>query len=223
MAILAALEKRLQYHFTNPTLLKQALTHRSAVGAENNERLEFLGDAVLSHIIAEALFQRHPNAPEGDLSRMRSSLVCGDRLANIAKQLALGSFLTLGVGEKKSGGSHRTSILAYAVEALIGAVYLDAGMTTCRELVLQFYHDEIDTLAKMTTEKDAKSTLQEWLQARKLPLPVYEATVTGAAHTQTFHVVCSVEGLPHKTEGSSTSRRQAEQVAAKAYLELLNG
>lgn len=219
----ATLEERLHYHFSNAQLLEQALTHRSSLGAQNNERLEFLGDAVLSHIVAEELFQRHPGAPEGELSRMRSSLVCGHRLSEMAKQLELGLFLKLGVGEKKSGGRDRHSILADTFEALIGAVYLDGGIDACRDVVLGLYGGGIDVLSEVTPDKDAKSTLQEWLQARKLPLPSYEATITGEAHAQTFHVVCRVDGLLHEAEGISTNRRQAEQAAAKAYLELLDG
>lgn len=217
------LEKRLGHSFHNKALLKQALTHRSFVGVENNERLEFLGDAVLSHIITETLFQRYPNAREGMLSRMRSALVRGNRLAEIAKNLKLGACLKLGVGERKSGGSDRHSILADAFEALIGALYLDAGMEICQKIVLSIYGPEIDVFSEMSVDKDAKSVLQEWLQARKLPLPTYEVTVSGEAHAQTFNVVCCVKGLPHETRGTSTNRRSAEQAAAKAYLELLNG
>lgn len=216
------LQQRLGYEFDDLALLKCALTHRSLPGALNNERLEFLGDAVLSHIVAEALFQQYSTAREGELSRMRAMLVCGDRLADMAKELSLGAYLTLGMGEKKSGGSERRSILANAFEALVGAVYLDGGMDRCREFVMAIYGDNISTFSQVLSEKDAKSSLQEWLQRRQLPLPLYEAVALGKAHSQTFHVVCRVEGLPYKTEGTSTSRRRAEQVAAQAYLELLD-
>lgn len=218
---LEQLEKRLGYQFRNKNLFVCALTHRSVVGSENNERLEFLGDAVLSHIVAEALFQRYPKASEGELSRMRSALVRGDCLAEMAKQLELGKYLKLGVGEKKSGGYDRRSILANAFEAVIGAIYLDAGIDGCRRVVLNIYGSDIDVLSEVSSEKDAKSMLQEWLQARKFSLPMYEVTVTGEAHAQTFHVVCRVEGLPHETVGTNSSRRGAEQAAAAAYLELL--
>ena len=211
--MLEKLEERLDYQFTDKALLARALTHRSLAGVENNERLEFLGDAVLSHIIAEALFQRHPQAAEGELSRMRSVLVRGDRLAEMARSLELGNYLKLGVGEKKSGGRGRCSILADAFEALVGALYLDAGIGMCREVVLSIYGEEIDTLLQATSMKDAKSTLQEWLQAHKLPLPTYEVTVSGEAHAQTFDVVCRVEGLRYEARGTSTSRRRAEQAA----------
>ena len=216
------LEKKLDYRFNNAALLNQALTHRSCAGQENNERFEFLGDAILSHIIAEELFQRYPTSREGDLSRMRSALVCGEKLAEIAKRLTLGDFIKLGAGEQRSGGQSRRSILANAVEAIIGAIYLDAGFNACRDVVLNIYGNDLTTLPTDSPEKDAKSTLQEWAQARRLPLPSYEATITGEAHAQRFHVTCRVEGLPHETQGVSTNRRQAEQAAAKAYLELLD-
>lgn len=220
--MLEQLEKRLGYTFHNKGLLNRALTHRSYVGAENNERLEFLGDAVLSHIVTEELYQRYPKAREGELSRMRSALVRGDRLALMAKTLELGACLKLGVGERKSGGGDRHSILADAFEALIGALYLEAGMDTCRKIVLSIYGSEMNMFSKTSVNKDAKSVLQEWLQAHKFPLPTYEAMVSGEAHAQTFRIVCRVKGLPHETWGTSTNRRSAEQAAAKAYLELLN-
>ncbi len=215
------LQKRLGYQFKNISLLENALTHRS-VGGPNNERLEFLGDAVLSQIIAEALYRRHPKAREGELSRMRSSLVRGDQIAELAKCLDLSLCIRLGAGEQKSGGQHRHSILADTFEAIIGAIYLDGGVEVCQDCVLQWYGEGIEALSKVTPEKDAKSALQEWLQAHKFPLPVYEATATGEAHAQTFHVTCRVEGLDQTTEGMSTSRRRAEQEAAQRFLELLN-
>ena len=222
MKSLKHLQDQLNYHFQDEYLLTCALTHRSLAGAENNERLEFLGDAVLSHIVAEALFQRHPSAAEGELSRMRSALVCGDRLAEIAKFLDLGAYLKLGVGEKKSGGRYRCSILADAFEALVGALYLEAGMDVCRKIVIGIYGGDIDVFSQVMSTKDPKSTLQEWAQAHKRPLPVYQVTVSGEAHAQTFHVTCCIEGLAHETRGMSSSRRKAEQAAAKAYLELVD-
>lgn len=221
MSEIEKLQQRLDYQFRDVTLLENAVTHRST-GGFNNERLEFLGDAVLSHIMAEELYRRHPKAREGELSRMRSSLVRGDRLTELARCLDLSSSLRLGVGEQRSGGQHRHSILADAFEAIIGAVYLDGGMEVCRRCVLRWYGEGIESLSEVTPEKDAKSILQEWLQAHKLPLPAYEATVTGEAHAQTFNVTCRVEGLDHVTEGTSTNRRKAEQEAAQHFLELLN-
>jgi len=215
------LQERLGYQFKDIALLENALTHRS-VGGLNNERLEFLGDAVLSHIVAEELYLRHPEAREGELSRMRSSLVKGERIAELAKHLDLSPCLRLGVGEQKSGGHHRQSILADAFEAVIGAVYLDAGIDVSRQCVLQWYGEGIESLSEATPEKDPKSSLQEWLQAHKLPLPIYDATITGEAHAQTFHVTCRVEGLEYTAEGTSTSRRKAEQEAALIFLDLLD-
>lgn len=218
--MLVALQKRIDYFFEDISLLERALTHRSSPQA-NNERLEFLGDALLGQIVAEALFHRYPDAREGGLSRMRAALVRGDRLAKLAKQLALGDCLNLGMGEKKSGGHERRSILADAVEALIAAIYLDGGWSVCREFVLKIYGDSLYNFSNNVAEKDAKSVLQEWLQANKLPLPIYHATITGPAHAQTFHVICQVDGLPHRAEGTSTNRRNAEQLAAKQFLELI--
>ena len=215
------LQERLGYQFNDASLLEIALRHRSATG-ENNERLEFLGDAVLGHVMAEELYRRHPKAREGELSRMRSSLVNGERIALLAKRLALSDYLFLGIGEQKSGGQHRVSILADAFEAVIGAIYLDAGMDISRDCVLRWYGESIESLSEITPEKDAKSVLQEWLQAHKRPLPIYEASVSGEAHAQTFHVTCSVEGLSYKAEGVSTSRRKAEQIAAQIFLELID-
>ena len=215
------LQKRLGYQFKDISLLKNALTHRSA-GALNNERLEFLGDAVLSQIMAEELYLRHPKSSEGDLSRMRSSLVKGDCIADLARNLALSECLHLGIGEQKSGGQHRQSILADAFEAVIGAIYLDGGTEACRDCILQWYGDGFESPSKITPVKDAKSALQEWLQAHKMPLPIYEATVEGEAHAQTFHVTCRVDGIEHIAKGTSTSRRRAEQEAAETYLELLH-
>lgn len=207
--------------FKNEQLLKCALTHRS-IPKHNNERLEFLGDAVLGFIIAGELFQRYPNMREGDLSRIRSTLVNRETLAQLAKALHIGSYLILGAGELKSGGQQRQSILADAVEAIIGAIYLDQGFEVCQRVVLKWYDQFFTDLSQLTPQKDPKSTLQEWTQAHKLPLPVYEATVTGAAHSQVFHITCRVDGLKHVTHGKSTSRRKAEQEAAKRFLELLN-
>ncbi|MCH9770566.1 MAG: ribonuclease III [Gammaproteobacteria bacterium] len=211
----------LDYTFKDPKLLSMALTHRSAEG-QNNERLEFLGDAVLSCIIAEVLYAKHPNAAEGELSRMRSSLVNGEMLAGMARSLHFSPCLKLGVGEIKSGGRKRSSILADAFEAVIGAIYLDGGMDSCRNAVLTWYGDRFEDLSLFKPIKDSKSLLQEWLQARRLPLPDYQVKVSGAAHIQRFYVVCTVNGLDHSAEGVSTSRRKAEQLAAANFLEQLH-
>ena len=222
MESLKKLENFLNYSFQDKALLKQALTHRSFDGHVNNERLEFLGDAALSLIITEALFQAYPKIREGELSHMRSVLVRGERLTELAKTLLLSHYLKLGVGERKQSSEVRHSILANALEALIGALCLDAGIEKCREIVLQLYGEDIIQLSQIKLEKDAKSALQEWLQSKKMPLPKYEVNITGESHAQTFEVICRVKGLSHETNGISTSRRRAEQVAAKNFLEFLH-
>ncbi len=220
MKNLSSLSSRLGYQFKDPELLTCALRHRS-VGKLNNERLEFLGDAILSTIIAEALFHHHPQAYEGELSRMRSILVNGPHLATLAKELGLGAHLHLGVGEMKSGGQHRESILAGAFEALIGAIYLDSDIETCRRCIFHWYGKRLDDLRELQPAKDPKSRLQEWAQAHKFALPVYKMKVTGKPHSQTFHVTCHIEGLAHIAEGTNNSRRKAEQEAACHYLSLI--
>ncbi len=215
---LEQLSKRIGYQFQDIDLLDRSLRHRS-VGKENNERLEFLGDAILGFIIAVELYQRHPQAPEGDLSRMRASLVNRDMLASFAGDLNIGPYMRLGSGELRSGGQDRPSILADALEAIIGAIYLDAGMEVCRDCVLKWYGERFSDLAELAPEKDPKSALQEWAQAHKLPLPVYQSKASGQAHAQIFHVTCKVNGLEYMAEGSSTSRRKAEQMAAEQFLE----
>jgi len=217
--MLADLSSLIGYRFKDQTLLKRALRHRSA-GDPNNERLEFLGDAVLGIVIAEALYQHHPHAREGELSRMRSILVSGVHLTELAKKLELGSYIELGAGELKSGGRHRESILADSLEALIGAIYLDSDMATCRRCIFKWYGEKLDELSEMRPAKDAKSYLQEWLQAHKFPLPIYTATISGKPHQQTFEVICQVHGLPHQANGVGASRRKAEQLAARHYLDL---
>jgi ribonuclease III len=218
---LGSLVDRIGYHFRDERLLEHALRHRSA-GDLNNERLEFLGDAVLSLIIAEALFQHHPKATEGELSRMRAILVSGVHLAELAKKLELGPHLTLGYGELKTGGQQRDSILTDALEALIGAIYLDGGIEACRQCIFIWYGDRLEDLSQMQPAKDAKSYLQEWVQSHKFPLPTYTATISGKQHAQIFVVVCEVNGLPYSAQGSGASRRKAEQLAAKNYLDLLS-
>lgn len=221
MLMLESVDKQIGYRFHNVGLLQRALTHRSVCG-HNNERLEFLGDSILSVVISAELFQRHPGAREGELSRMRSFLVSGEMLATLAKDLLIGEHLILGVGESRSGGQYRESILADALEAIIGAIFLDGGFDVARERVLAWYGQRFDDLSQITPQKDAKSRLQEWLQAHKYPLPKYSVKISGKAHAQTFVVCCQVQGLTHVAEGISSSRRRAEQLAAANYLELLD-
>lgn len=214
------LQSNLGYTFQNEALLMQALTHRSKQKTRNNERLEFLGDSILSLIISNDLFSRFPKSNEGDLSRLRAALVKGETIAKIAYELGMSDCLQLGVGELRSGGHQRESILAGAFEAVIGAIYLDSDFEHARQCVLSWYTNRIDKI-EQTDVKDAKTTLQEWMQARQMPLPQYECMMSGDAHAQTFHVICRVAGLPHQTEGNSTSRRRAEQIAAKEFLQKL--
>lgn len=213
--------ERLGHSFKDQELLKHALSHRSA-GSYNNERLEFLGDSVLGFIITQELYQRYPDAKEGELSRMRASLVNGDALAKMAINLGVNECLRLGVGERKSGGTTRHSILADAFEAIVGAIYIDSNLATCRHCVLAWYREWATDLSALTPVKDAKSQLQEWLQARKFPLPKYKVEISGEAHAQVFTVTCCVKGLSYVTEGIGSTRRSAEQVAAERFLELLN-
>ncbi len=206
------------YEFNDSQLIVQALTHRS-IGSKNNERLEFLGDAVLGCIIADELFQRFPKASEGVLTRLRASLVKGDTLATIGRELNLGDCLRLGSGELKSGGFRRDSILACGVEAILGAVYIDGGFEASKGLILRLYQQRLDTVSPEAADKDPKTRLQELLQSRKQALPVYELlTVDGESHDQIFRIICRAEGLNEPVSGKGTSRRKAEQDAArKAY------
>lgn len=205
--------------FSDVSLLDLALTHRSA-GGRNNERLEFLGDALINACVAEALYRRHPDLEEGDLSRLRANLVNQEALAEVARELDLGSHLTLGPGELKSGGFRRASILADALEALIGAVFLDAGSDAARDVVLRLLESRLATPPPTDSLKDAKTRLQEALQARDLPLPVYAVeSVRGEPHRQTFRVSCTIGVLDVRTEGEAMSRRAAEQEAAGHALE----
>lgn len=202
-------------------LLQAALTHRSVKG-KNNERLEFLGDSILNFIIAAALYEKCPHAKEGELSRLRANLVNGEMLAEIAQEFELGQYLQLGPGELKSGGARRKSILADAFEAIIGAIYLDSNMLQCQEHVLSWYRSRLADFSQWETSKDPKTRLQEFLQGRKLPLPIYSVIlIEGKAHHQHFKISCQVEGFSHITEGYGSSRRSAEQIAAQAYLDLL--
>ena len=209
--------------FSDPALLKQALTHRSA-GAPHNERLEFLGDSIVNMMAAEALYRRWPKADEGAMTRARAELVREGALAVIGRTLELGERLTLGPGEMKSGGHRRDSILADAVEAVVAAIYLDAGFEACRAVVLPWFSASIEALpASGRPEKDPKTRLQEWLQARQKALPQYElVSESGDDHAKHFRVRCNVADPAVSTEGEGASRRLAEQQAAAAVLEQLD-
>jgi ribonuclease-3 len=199
--------------------LDEALTHRSATGP-NNERLEFLGDAALNFVIAAELYALEMDAPEGDLSRLRASLVRGETLAGVARQLDLGSYLSLGSGELKSGGADRDSILADALEAIFGAVYLDGGFQKCRDLILTLFAERLNKRPQAGALKDPKTRLQEYLQSRQLGLPVYQVLEeTGEAHRRHFKVACEVADVGLQTFGTGSSRRKAEQAAAASALE----
>lgn len=209
---------RLDYQFSTQTLLAQALTHRS-YGPNNNERLEFLGDGALNFIVAHQLYQRFPKLPEGDLSRLRAQLVKENTLSEIAISLSLGPALKMGEGEIRSEGWKRPSILADAVEAIIGAAYLDGGFLAAETLVKQFFNHRFDTINPQAIGKDAKSLLQEFLQSKRKPLPVYTVLeMQGEAHAQHFVVSCFLEKYKITTQGEGTSRRIAEQQAAKLAL-----
>jgi len=217
-----SLYKKLGYQFVDEANLTLALTHRSAAKT-HNERLEFLGDAVLGMIIAKALYSRFPAQAEGQLTRMRSSLVKGDTLAELGREFALGELLLLGPGELKSGGFRRSSILADAVEAIIGAIYLEAGLETCEKLLLVWFDSRLQQLNPKKHPKDDKTRLQEYMQGRKLPLPEYQVVdITGKSHDQHFVVQCSVAELPDPFLGKGNSRRRAEQHAARQVLEKIN-
>lgn len=221
MTDFAPLYQRLHYRFKQIALLEAALTHRS-LGEPHNERLEYLGDSLLNFIIAEKLYKECPQLTEGELSRLRATLVKGDTLTELAKELNLNEYLRLGSGEIKTGGAQRASILANVVEAVIGAVYLDAGFEVCQELVQNWFGSRITAAAAEGVQKDSKTQLQEYLQGHKLPLPEYTIlSVEGEAHSQFFKVVCKVAGLPYSSVGEGTTRRKAEQIAAKNYLSLI--
>lgn len=221
MAVLT-LASRLGHDFSDQKLLRTALTHRS-FGSPNNERLEFLGDGILDCVIAAALYQRFAEMPEGDLSRLRASLVRQDTLHQLAVELDLGEALRLGEGELKSGGARRPSILADALEALFGAIYLDAGFDAAAAVVLRLYAPLLDGMKAGTVRKDAKTGLQEWLQGRKKPLPRYVLLeARGAAHEQSFSVACELADPPLRTLGQGASRRIAEQNAAEQAMKALN-
>jgi ribonuclease-3 len=206
----------LGHAFSNPALLTQALTHRSA-GQHNNERLEFLGDALVNLIVAELVYEQHPRADEGEMTRLRAALVNGTALAAIARDAAIGDLLHLGPGELKSGGFRRDSILADAFEAVIAAIYLDAGWPACRTIVRGLFAER--SAVETGASKDAKTRLQERLQARALPLPAYDLAAShGDEHAKIFDVVCRIDALGIRTAGSGSTRRGAEQMAAELAL-----
>lgn len=213
-----ALARRLGHDFASPELLDEALTHRSA-GGEHNERLEFLGDSVLNCVIAAALYDLRPDVPEGDLTRLRASLVREKTLAQLAAEIDLNQYLRLGPNERRSGVYRRASALADAVEALIGAIYRDAGFEVARGVILRLYEERLATLPDAEDLKDPKTRLQEWLQARNRPLPLYETVdVSGAEHARNFTVRCALSDAGMEETGEGSSRRRAEQNAARAML-----
>lgn len=220
---LSATERGIGYRFREPALLRQALTHRSH-GAAHNERLEFLGDSVLNCVIAALLYERFPRLSEGELSRTRASLVNQESLFNVARTLKLGDALQLGEGELKSGGARRPSILADAFEAVIGAVFVDGQFEAARQVVTGCFAPLIAGIDPRTQGKDAKTQLQEYLQGRRLALPRYAViATTGEAHAQRFEVECAIDDLGIRCRGEGTSRRAAEQGAARAAYALATG
>ncbi|MFK8069000.1 MAG: ribonuclease III [Gammaproteobacteria bacterium] len=211
----------LNYEFAEKSLLEIALTHRSA-GNPNNERLEFLGDAILGAIIADELHHRFPTGNEGQMTRLRSSLVKKRTLAKLGRDLELGSYLKLGEGEMKTGGWRRASILENTVEAIIGAVFLDSGFDRCRLFVKNIFKELLESITLEDIQKDPKTTLQELLQSHKKPIPVYEVlSSTGKSHEQVFTVSCACELLPAIVQAQGASRRKAEQAAAQLALDFI--
>jgi|TARA_B100001057_G_scaffold368372_1_gene371850 ribonuclease-3 len=219
---IVTLEKKLGYQFDDAELISLALTHRSA-NSKHNERLEFLGDSILSFVIADDLYQRFPKINEGDMSRMRATLVRGKTLAELGREFQLGDYLKLGPGELKSGGFRRDSILADAVEAIIGAIYMDSNIEVVRGIILAWYQGRLEAIEPGASQKDPKTRLQECLQGRRKPLPAYTVTnIKGEAHNQEFTVSCEVAGINQPVVGKGTSRRKAEQAAAELALEQLS-
>lgn len=219
---LERLQSTLDYRFKQLDLLELALTHRSCSRNTNNERLEFLGDSVLNLVISQHIYEREPEANEGDLSRIRSSLVKEEALARVARDIGLGDFIYLGGGELKSGGFRRSSILSDTLEAIIGAIYLDSGFEQARDTILFLYRNYLRTLPDTDTLKDSKTRLQEYLQSKQLELPEYSVIKTvGKSHDQVFTVSCTVESLQLQCDGTGSSRKKAEQMAAKTTLQRL--
>ena len=210
--------KKLTLEFNQPQLFKMALTHRS-VGANNNERLEFLGDSVLGFVIAQKLYEKFPEASEGVLSRLRAGLVNQASLAELAREHEIGQYLLLGSGELKSGGFRRDSILSDALEAIMGAIILDQGVEACRQWILRIFEKKIGKLSLDNWKKDPKTMLQETMQSRKLDLPEYSlVNMNGLAHEQMFQVQCHISLFPEPGIGTGPSRKKAEQAAAEEVL-----
>ncbi|NHB98045.1 ribonuclease III [Photorhabdus stackebrandtii] len=219
--VINRLQSKLGYTFDQHDLLVQALTHRSA-SSKHNERLEFLGDSILSFVIANALYHRFPHVDEGDMSRMRATLVRGNTLAELAREFELGECLRLGPGELKSGGFRRESILADTVEALIGAIFLDSDIQAIERIILSWYETRLNEISPGDKQKDPKTRLQEYLQGHHLPLPSYLVVmVRGEAHDQEFTIHCQVSGIEQPVKGTGSSRRKAEQAAAEQALKQL--
>ncbi|QEP45176.1 ribonuclease III [Ectothiorhodospiraceae bacterium BW-2] len=217
----ARLEAALGYRFQQPERLIEALTHRSA-GRHHNERLEFLGDSILSFVIADMLYHRFQTVDEGQLSRLRSTLVKGETLATLAQQIELGDYIYLGSGELKSGGKRRKSILADSFEALLGAIYLDSNEATVRQVIARLMARQLEQLSPNMALKDSKTRLQEFLQGRGLGLPDYQvANISGKAHCQQFTVSCHIENFDRTETAVASSRRKAEQQAATQWIEWL--
>jgi len=215
------LSRKLGYQFIDKNLLKLALTHRSRA-EENNERLEFLGDSIVNFVIAEALYKQFPHAQEGELSRWRASLVNRTTLGELGRGFELGRYIHLGPGELKSGGSERESTLSCTMEAVIGAIFLDAGFLVVRDCLLKWYEPLLAAILNTKSLKDPKTTLQEYLQKEHMPLPVYTVEkIGGQAHQQLFTVNCTIEGVKEKAVGQGSSRRRAEQAAAEAMLGMI--
>ena len=219
----ASLSRIIYYTFQDASLMMMALTHRS-FNAQHNERLEFLGDSILSFLIAQELYQRFPKIDEGDLSRLRAQLVKESSLSSIATSMGLGDFIQLGEGELKSAGWRRPSILADTLEAMIGAIYLDAGIEPAHQFVLRFFEKQLNEIDPKLIQKDAKTLLQELLQSQKSDLPIYTVvSIEGEAHSQSFTIECTIKKFNIKTQGIGQSRRIAEQEAAsKAYQLMLS-
>ena len=214
----AAAVSRVDHSFVRPELFEQALTHRSA-GHHNNERLEFIGDGILNFVIAAALYEQYPEAPEGDLSRFRSRLVRQETLAEIGRELELSPWLIMGPGELKSGGRQRDSVLGDTVEAILGAIYLDSGFEACRRQIHCWFDRRVSSLPAAEELKDPKTRLQEYLQAKHLKLPVYELIAEqGADHAKIFTIKCTIPELELEATATARSRRKAEQSAAAAML-----
>lgn len=215
------LSEKLNHAFSDIKLLRAAITHRSS-GETNNERLEFLGDSILNFVVAAELYARFPKAREGDLTRLRALLVREETVAEVAKEFGIGEYLSLGIGERKSGGNQRASILADALEAIIGAIYLDSNLEVCRTCILNWYTTRFNALVPGASQKDAKTRLQEYVQARHVPLPEYQVLqIGGDAHNPIFKVQCTFSLLKGPFIGVASTRRKAEQNAADAALKAL--